>query len=66
MKSPQAKDYGLVSGGSRPILDEDAMPITEAERAHALESLIRGEVARRRAARYDAAKGDWVWGQGGR
>lgn len=61
MKKPNLSDFGLKGIDSRPQIDIDNHPITDAERAAALEALISWQVGNARAAEFRAALGEWEW-----
>lgn len=61
MKKPNLSDFGLKGIDSRPQIDIDNYPITEAERAAALEALISWQVGNVRTSEFRAALSEWEW-----
>lgn len=65
MKKPNLSDYGLKGIDSRPQIDIDNHPISDAERAAALEHLIIWQVGNVRTNEFRAALREWEWKEGG-
>ena len=61
MKKPSLSDFGLKGIDSRPQIDIENHPITDAERAAALEALISWQVGNVRTREFRDALSEWEW-----
>jgi hypothetical protein len=58
---PELSDFGLNGIDSRPQMDEENHPVSDEERAVALEHLIRYQVETLRVVAFRNALREWEW-----
>jgi hypothetical protein len=61
MKKPKLSEYGLKGMDSRPQIDVENSPISDEERAVALEQLIEWQVGNNRAVAFRRVLSEYEW-----